>query len=151
MGLFDFFKKKKNSQNEEKLISSNRITHKLYSGIFVFNHRIDELLKQDSFIARSDYKNLIIEYKDLYNSLLPIYNNNLISDFSKKYNVKISEINRFSNLYKEIQKQLANDVALYPICYSKSVIGVDKNYDVQGANLAPIFMFRDLNGLKIKN
>lgn len=103
MGLFDFFKKKKNSQNEEKLISSNRITHKLYSGIFVFNHRIDELLKQDSFIARSDYKNLIIEYKDLYNSLLPIYNNNLISDFSKKYNVKISEINRFSNLYKEIQ------------------------------------------------
>ena len=103
MGLFDFFKKKKNSQNEEKLISSSRITHKLYSGIFVFNHRIDELLKQDSFIARSDYKNLIIEYKDLYNSLLPIYNNNLTSDFSKKYNVKISEINRFSNLYKEIQ------------------------------------------------
>lgn len=103
MGLFDFFKKKKITQNEENLISSNRITHKLYSGIFVFNNKIEELLKQDSFIARSDYKNLIVEYKDLYDSILNFYNNNLISDFSKKYNIKISEINRFSNLYKEIQ------------------------------------------------
>ena len=82
MGLFDFFKKKKITQNEENLISSNRITHKLYSGIFVFNNKIEELLKQDSFIARSDYKNLIVEYKDLYESILNFYNNNLISDFS---------------------------------------------------------------------
>lgn len=103
MGLFDFFKKKKITQNEENLISSNRITHKLYSGIFVFNNKIEELLKQDSFTARSDYKNLIVEYKDLYDSILNFYNNNLISDFSKKYNIKISEINRFLNLYKEIQ------------------------------------------------
>lgn len=103
MGLFDFFKKKKITQNEENLISSNRITHKLYSGIFVFNNKIEELLKQDFFIARSDYKDLITEYKDLYDSILNFYNNNLISDFSKKYNIKISEINRFLNLYKEIQ------------------------------------------------
>ena len=43
MGLFNFFKKKKITQNEENLISSNRITHKLYSGIFVFNNKIEEL------------------------------------------------------------------------------------------------------------
>lgn len=103
MGLFDFFKKKKITQNEENLISSNRITHKLYSGIFVFNNKIEELLKQDSFIARSDYKNLITEYEELYNSLLPIYNNGLLNDFSKKYKINIKQINRFTSLYKEIQ------------------------------------------------
>lgn len=103
MGLFDFFKKKKITQNEENLISSNRITHKLYSGIFVFNNKIEELLKQDSFIARSNYKNLITEYEELYNSLLPIYNNGLLNDFSKKYKINIKQINRFTSLYKEIQ------------------------------------------------
>ena len=103
MGLFDFFKKKKITQNEENLISSNRITHKLYSDILVFNNKIDELLKKDCFIARSDYKNLITEYEELYNSLLPIYNNGLLNDFSKKYKINIKQINRFTSLYKEIQ------------------------------------------------
>ncbi|MEE1323984.1 MAG: UvrD-helicase domain-containing protein, partial [Bacteroidales bacterium] len=99
MGIFDFLKRKK----EEIIVSSNKFTHKLYSGIFVFNNKIDELLKQDCFIARSDYKNLITEYEELYNSLLPIYNNGLLNDFSKKYKINIKQINRFTSLYKEIQ------------------------------------------------
>lgn len=53
-------------------------------------------------------------------------------------------------IYKEIQQTLAQDAALYPICYSKSVVAVDKNYDLSDANLAPIFMIRDLNGIKVK-
>ena len=80
MGIFDFLKRKK----EEIIVSSNKFTHKLYSDILVFNNKIDELLKKDCFIARSDYKNLITEYEELYNSLLPIYNNGLLNDFSKK-------------------------------------------------------------------
>ena len=99
MGIFDFLKRKK----EEIIVSSNKFTHKLYSGIFVFNNKIDELLKKDCFIARSDYKNLITEYEELYNSLLPIYNNGLLNDFSKKYKINIKQINRFTSLYKEIQ------------------------------------------------
>jgi len=99
MGIFDFLKRKK----EEIIVSSNKFTHKLYSDILVFNNKIDELLKKDCFIARSDYKNLIIEYEELYNSLLPIYNNGLLNDFSKKYKINIKQINRFTSLYKEIQ------------------------------------------------
>lgn len=99
MGIFDFLKRKK----EEIIVSSNKFTHKLYSGILVFNNKIDELLKKDYFIARSDYKNLITEYEELYNSLLPIYNNGLLNDFSKKYKINIKQINRFTSLYKEIQ------------------------------------------------
>jgi DNA helicase-4 len=99
MGIFDFLKRKK----EEIIVSSNKFTHKLYSDILVFNNKIDELLKKDCFIARSDYKNLITEYEELYNSLLPIYNNGLLKDFSKKYKINIKQINRFTSLYKEIQ------------------------------------------------
>jgi DNA helicase-4 len=99
MGIFDFLKRKK----EEIIVSSNKFTHKLYSNILVFNNKIDELLKKDCFIARSDYKNLITEYEELYNSLLPIYNNGLLNDFSKKYKINIKQINRFTSLYKEIQ------------------------------------------------
>lgn len=99
MGIFDFLKRKK----EEIIVSSNKFTHKLYSDILVFNNKIDELLKKDCFIARSDYKNLITEYEELYNSLLPIYNNGLLNDFSKKYKINIKQINRFTSLYKEIQ------------------------------------------------
>lgn len=99
MGIFDFLKRKK----EEIIVSSNKFTHKLYSDILVFNNKIDELLKKDYFIARSDYKNLITEYEELYNSLLPIYNNGLLKDFSKKYKINIKQINRFTSLYKEIQ------------------------------------------------
>ena len=54
-------------------------------------------------------------------------------------------------LYKEIQKIIVEDVALYPISYPKSIVAIDKNYDVKEANLVPIFMFRDLNGIKVKN
>lgn len=99
MGIFDFLKRKK----EEIIVSSNKFTHKLYSDILVFNNKIDELLKKDCFIARSDYKNLITEYEELYNSLLPIYNNGLLNDFSKKYKINIKQINHFTSLYKEIQ------------------------------------------------
>lgn len=99
MGIFNFLKRKK----EEIIVSSNKFTHKLYSDILVFNNKIDELLKKDCFIARSDYKNLITEYEELYNSLLPIYNNGLLNDFSKKYKINIKQINRFTSLYKEIQ------------------------------------------------
>ncbi len=95
----------------------------------------------------ADYASIFVEGGS--NNFGGYYNKEIDQKFTQA--LKETDDAKRDNLYKEIQKQLANDVALYPICYSKSVLGVDKNYDVQGANLAPIFMFRDLNGLKIKN
>lgn len=54
-------------------------------------------------------------------------------------------------IYKEIQQTIVDELALYPIAYGKSLVAIDKNYDgVEEANPAPIFMFRDLNKLKLK-
>lgn len=56
-----------------------------------------------------------------------------------------------NDIYKEIQQTIVEEAALYPIAYPKSLVAIDKNYDgVEESNPAPIFMFRDLNKLKLK-
>ncbi|MEE0910587.1 MAG: UvrD-helicase domain-containing protein, partial [Bacteroidales bacterium] len=103
MGIFDFFKKNKTikSPNDSVIVDKNILD--LYSDILSFNQQIDKLLKDDCFIARSDYKSLIDKCKYSYESLLLIYKNNIIRDLSKKYKLDIKEISRFTALYKEIQ------------------------------------------------
>ncbi|MEE1202660.1 MAG: UvrD-helicase domain-containing protein, partial [Bacteroidales bacterium] len=103
MGIFDFFKKNKTikSPNDSVIVDKNILD--LYSDILSFNQQIDKLLKDDCFIARSDYKSLIDKCKYSYESLLLIYRNNIIRDLSKKYKLDIKEISRFTALYKEIQ------------------------------------------------
>ena len=54
-------------------------------------------------------------------------------------------------IYEEIQKIVSEEVALYSITYPKSIVAIDNKYDgVEESNPAPIFMFRDLNELKLK-
>ena len=74
-------------------------------------------------------------------------------EVDKKFEEALKETDdtKRDELYKEIQKTIVEEVALYPICYSKSIVAIDKNYDVEEANLVPIFMFRDLNEIKAKN
>lgn len=74
-------------------------------------------------------------------------------EIDKKFKEALKETDNDKRdaLYKEIQQILAKDAALYPISYPKSIIAVDKKYDTTKANLAPVFMFRDLNGIKVKN
>lgn len=103
MGVFDFFKKRNTAKQSDITLSTEQNNSNRYSDILLFNKKIDELLNQDCFIARSDYKNLITEYRNLYNSLSNIYSNNLIADFSKQHKIKPSEICRFLKLFEEIK------------------------------------------------
>ncbi len=103
MGIFDFFKKNKAIKLLNDSVTVDKNILNLYSDILSFNQQIDKLLKDDCFIARSDYKNLIDKYKDSYESFLLIYKNNVIRDLSRKYKLDIKEISRFAGLYKEIQ------------------------------------------------
>lgn len=65
--------------------------------------------------------------------------------------LKETDETKRNEIYKEIQKIVIDDMVLYPIAYSKSIVALDKKYDgAKEANPAPIYMFRDLNELKLK-
>lgn len=50
------------------------------------------------------------------------------------------------DIYEKIQKTIADDAVVYPLYYSKSLIGVDAKFGgVEEAKLVPIFMFEDLS------
>lgn len=53
-------------------------------------------------------------------------------------------------IYEEIQKEIIDDMVVYPIAYPKSIVAVNKKYGgIDEAKLVPIYMFRDLSKLYI--
>lgn len=78
------------------------------------------------------------------------YKNEKVEELFNKALSETDEAKR-TELYKEAQKLVIDDMACYPIAYSKSIVAIDKAYDgVEDATPAPIFMFRDLHKLKLK-
>ncbi len=63
--------------------------------------------------------------------------------------VEIDEAKR-GEIYQTIQKQLIEDMVVYPIAYPNSIVAVSKKYGgIEEAKPVPIFMFRDLSKLYI--
>jgi peptide/nickel transport system substrate-binding protein len=76
-------------------------------------------------------------------------NKNLDDKFTAA--LKETDKTKRDEIYKGIQQTLADDMVLYPIAYSKSIVALDKKYDgAKEATPAPIYMFRDVNELKLK-
>lgn len=75
------------------------------------------------------------------------YKNSAIDELWNKGAIETDSAKRAA-IYKDIQSKLADDVALYPIAYPKSIIAIDKKIGgVKEAEPTPIFMFRDLSKL----
>ena len=71
-------------------------------------------------------------------------------DLDKKWEAANGETDKDKRkeLYKEIQQTLSEDLPIYPITYSQSIIAIDKKIGgVKEAKPAPIFMFKDLSKL----
>ncbi|WPC42989.1 ABC transporter substrate-binding protein [Clostridium sp. JS66] len=70
-------------------------------------------------------------------------------DLWNKGAVETDKVKR-KDIYKKLQKNIADDVAIYPIAYSKAIIAVSKKYGgIKEAKTVPIFMFQDLSKLYI--
>ncbi len=77
------------------------------------------------------------------------YNNKKLDDLWNKAAVETDKTKR-EKIYKNIQKELMEDMPLYPICYSNATIAVNKSVSgIKEAKTAPIYMFQDLSKLYI--
>ncbi|KEJ00618.1 peptide ABC transporter substrate-binding protein [Clostridium botulinum A2B7 92] len=75
------------------------------------------------------------------------YNNKKLDDLWNKAAIETDKTKR-EEIYKTIQKELMEDMPLYPICYSNATIAVNKNVGgIKEAKTAPIYMFQDLSKL----
>lgn len=79
------------------------------------------------------------------------YNNPELDKLWKR-GVVTTDRSKRAALYKKIQRQIIEDMVEYPIAYPKSIVVINSKYGgLEEAQPAPIFMFRDLSKLYIKN
>ena len=62
-----------------------------------FNKAFKDLLSQDQFIARSDYKDLVEQYRDLSQFYATLVQSNILNEYVAKHNLDIEAINYFRN------------------------------------------------------
>ena len=62
-----------------------------------FNKAFKDLLSQDQFIARSDYKDLVEQYRDLSQFYATLVQSNILNEYAAKHNLDIEAINYFRN------------------------------------------------------
>jgi len=73
------------------------------------------------------------------------YNNKELDKLWKDGASQSDDVKR-KELYGKIQKTIADDAVVYPLYYSKSLIGVDAKFGgIEDAKLVPIYMFEDLS------
>ncbi|NEU04080.1 ABC transporter substrate-binding protein [Clostridium senegalense] len=79
-----------------------------------------------------------------------LYENKELDELWKQGAKEVDEAKR-KEIYIKIQKTLAEDAVVYPIEYSKSLIGVDAKFGgIEEAKLVPIYMFEDLSKIYMK-
>lgn len=67
-----------------------------------FNKAFKELLSQDRFIARSDYKGLVEQYRDLSQFYTTLVQSNILNEYVAKHNLDIEAINYFRTKFDEM-------------------------------------------------
>jgi peptide/nickel transport system substrate-binding protein len=93
-------------------------------------------------------------YKSLYVSTEPYnyshYSNKDFDDLWAKAAVETDTAKR-AELYKKIQQTVADEMTVYPIAYTKSIIAIDKKYGgLEEAVTKPVVMFEDLSKIYVK-
>ena len=108
MGILQILKKITSPNKRDLTTNSKCNVPTEYAQTLVFNSTLNELLLNDKFISRSDYKNLIEEYKNLSKFFKILESSNLLDDYIKKHKLDKAQIVYFLNAYnniKDIQKE----------------------------------------------
>ena len=67
-----------------------------------FNRAFGTLLSQNRFIARSDYKELVDQYRDLAQFYTTLVRSNMLNEYVAKHNLNIDPVNYFRTIFDEI-------------------------------------------------
>lgn len=95
----DNFKK----SNNPAPINSNPGNYPVeYVRTMSFNKAFKDLLSQDQFIARSDYKDLVEQYRDLSQFYATLVQSNILNEYAAKHNLDIEAINYFRAKFDEM-------------------------------------------------
>ena len=93
MGFLDFFKNEKD---------------KKIDNIYSYNTKINSLLEKNKYIARSEYKNIIDDYKETYSYFDVLKSSNLLKSYCKKNRIKEELIVNFFDSYNNIHNTFKN-------------------------------------------
>lgn len=74
-----------------------------YKLVLDFNKDFSDLLKKDKFLARSDYKHLIEQYKDVYVFFNSCQNAKTLQYYCKQNKVDEKTIDYFLHSYKDVE------------------------------------------------
>ncbi len=109
MGLLDAIKRVGLFRNSKTTApetgSSNKEADAIpeYAGTIAFNNSFGALLKQDRFIARSDYKHLVSQYESLSQFYATLLKSNMLEDYISKHRLDESQIENFLTGYEDIK------------------------------------------------
>lgn len=104
MGIFDIFKRHKKQTDDEFQKQTSFVDKPMqYCKVLRFNKEFAELLEQDAYIARSDYKCLINAYQDIYQFYISVANAHILKEYADKNGLDISQIESFITHYEQIQ------------------------------------------------
>jgi DNA helicase-4 len=68
-----------------------------------FNEEFAKLLRQDKFIARSDYKHFIGTYKDIYQFFASVADAHILEEYASKNGLDVIQIKNLLESYSQIQ------------------------------------------------
>ncbi len=75
-----------------------------------FEEKLHDLLIKDSYIARSDYKFLCIEYNDLYQQFITLKKSNTLEYFCSQNHLDIHHIYDFLDKYADLNKSESTEI-----------------------------------------
>lgn len=105
MGIVNFLRNIGQNQKSGSTVPKNPNSENCpveYVRTMSFNETFKDLLSQDKFIARSNYKDLIEQYRDLSQFYATLVQSNILNEYAAKHNLDIEAINYFRAKFDEM-------------------------------------------------
>ena len=105
MGIANFLRNIGQNQESGSTVPKNPNSENYpveYVRAMSFNKAFKDLLSQDRFIARSNYKDLVEQYRDLSQFYTTLVQSNILNEYAAKHNLDMEAISYFRAKFDEM-------------------------------------------------